>query len=128
MTSNLLAKLDIVSIEPVEEFIAGRNVRKLDDIHLQSCRRFAFNKLFKLEKEGLNHDRFTYGKLHKSTPPNHKFKIDFYRKMYAMTDKEIHRRFMHKDLISIDDASEYLEKAKEQREYEKANKPIPLPF
>lgn len=128
MTNNLLAKLDIISIEPVEEFIAGRNVRKLDDIHLQACRRLAFNKLFELENVGFNHDRFTYGKLHKSTPPSHKFKVAFYRKMYSMTDREIYRRFMHKDLISIDNADEYLEKVKEQKEHEKASKSIPFPF
>ena len=81
-----------------KEYVPGREVRELSDIHLQNARRYSFNKVSALTLESITLD-------FKKRPYPLKLRSDlaFYKKMFEYCDSEFFRRYMQKDLVYIDE-------------------------
>lgn len=82
----------VLEVETVENYIPGRNVREISDNHLQNARLRAWRKLRELV--------LTQPVSGNLTP----FKVKqkrFYEIMYLTCTKEVYRRFMRPNLISI---------------------------
>lgn len=87
-----------VEIELIDEYIPGRNVRKISDQHLQNARMSAYKKLKELE---LKYTAFQQEHLGSYAQSRYEMAKKFYRTMYVTCSKEVYRRFMKPNLISI---------------------------
>lgn len=98
MSDNEFVEIEgfLIEIETIEEYIPGRNVKEISDIHLQNARWAAWVKLKELALTIT-----PWHEAHGAVTMRQRGQVKFYQNMYKLTSHEVHRRFMRAHLISI---------------------------